>query len=109
MESWIRRSYANRPFARNAAKCSQHYSKNIITANEVFLGYAFAYPISNPTAVNTAKVIIDIMTRNAFLPPRIKTDKGSVFISLVIIEVAEKLSLNLKHATTKHAQTIGLS
>ena len=36
------------------------------------------------------------------------TDKGSVFVSHVIHEVAEKLGINLKHATTKHAQTIGV-
>ena len=42
--------------------------ENIITAIDVFSKYAFAYPVSNPTAVNTAKVIIDIMTRHAYLP-----------------------------------------
>ena len=81
--------------------------ENIITAIDVFSRYAFAYPVSNPTAVNTAKVIIDIMTRHACLPTLIITDKGSVFVSQVIHEVAEMLGINLKHATTKHAQTIG--
>ena len=55
--------------------------ENIITAIDVFSRYAFAYPVSNPTAVNTAKVRIDIMTRHAFLPTLIITDKGSVFVS----------------------------
>ena len=82
--------------------------ENIITAIDVFSRYAFAYPVSNPTAVNTAKVIIDIMTRHAYLPTLIIADKGSVFVSEVIHEVAEILGLNLKHATTKHAQTIGV-
>ena len=82
--------------------------ENIITAFDVFSRYAFAYPVSNPTAVNTAKVIIDIMTRHAYLPTLIITDKGSVFVSQVIHEVAEILGINLKHATTKHAQTIGV-
>ena len=36
--------------------------ENIITAIDVLSCYAFAYRVSNPTAVNTAKVIIDIMT-----------------------------------------------
>ena len=81
--------------------------ENIITAIDVFSRYAFAYPVSNPTAVNTAKVIIDIMTRHAYLPTLIITGKGSVFVSQVIHEVAETLGINLKHATTKHAQTIG--
>ena len=82
--------------------------ENIITAIDVFSRYAFAYPVSNPTAVNTAKVIIDIMTRHAYLPTLIITDKGSVFVSQVIHEVAETLGKNLKHATTKHAQTIAV-
>ena len=82
--------------------------ENIITAIDVFSRYPFAYPVSNPTAVNTAKIIIDIMTRHAHLPTLIITDKGSVFISQVIHEVAEILGINLKHATTKHAQTIGV-
>ena len=82
--------------------------ENIITTIDVFSRYAFAYPVSNPTAVNTAKVIIDIMTRHAYLPTLIITGKGSVFVSQVIHEVAEILGINLKHATTKHAQTIGV-
>ena len=82
--------------------------ENIITPIDVFSRYAFACPVYNPTVVNTAKVIIDIMTRHAYLPTLIMTDKGSVFVSQVIHEVAEILGINLKHATTKHAQTIGV-
>ena len=82
--------------------------ENIITAIDVFSRYAFAYPVSNSTAVNAAKVIIDIMTRHACLPTFNITDKGSVFVSQVIHEVAEILGINLKHATTKQAQTIGV-
>ena len=82
--------------------------ENILTAIDVFSRYAFAYPLSNPTAVNTAKVKIDIMTKHAGLLTLIITDKGSVFLSQVILEVAEKLGIFLKHATTKHAQTIGI-
>ena len=48
------------------------------------------------------------MTRHAYLTTLLITDKGSVFVSQVIHEVAEKLGINLKHATTKHAQTIGV-
>ena len=67
-----------------------------------------AYPVSDHTAVNTAKIIIDIMTRHTYLPTLIITDKRSVFVSQVIHEAAEKLGKNLKHAITKHAQTIGV-
>ena len=82
--------------------------ENIITAIDVFARYAFAYPVSNPTAVNTAKVIIDNMTKHAYLHTLIITNKGSVFGSQDLHEFAEILGINLKHATTKHAQTIGV-
>ena len=50
--------------------------ENTITAIDIFSTYAFAYPVSNPTAVNTAKVIIDIMTRHVYLATLIIADKG---------------------------------
>ena len=55
--------------------------EKIITAINVFSRFAFANPVSNPTAVNTAKVEIDNMTRHAYLPRLIITDKRSVFVS----------------------------
>ena len=82
--------------------------ENIITARDAFSRHVFAYPISNPTAVNTAKVIIEIMSRQASLPRLNFTDKGSVFVSQVLHEVAEILGINLNQATKKHAQTIGV-
>ena len=82
--------------------------ENIITARDVFSRYPFAYSVSNPTAVNIAEAVINIMTRHAYLPTPIITDKGSVFLSQFKHEVAEILGINLKHATTKHAQTIGV-
>ena len=77
--------------------------ENIIRPKDVFSSYAFAYPVSNPTAVNTAKFIIDIMTRHNYLTKLIITDNGSIFVSQVTREVAELPGINLKHATTKHA------
>ena len=82
--------------------------ETIIKAKDVFSRYAFAYPVFNPTAVNTAKVIIDIMTRHAYLPTLIIRDEGSVLVSQAIHEVPEILGINLKNATTKHAQTNGV-
>ena len=82
--------------------------ENFITAINLFSRYAFAYPVSNPTAVKTAKVITDIMTRHAYLPTPIITDKRSVFVSQVIHKLAEILGIKLKIAITKHAQTLGV-
>ena len=82
--------------------------ENIITAMDVFSRYLFAYPVTNANAIAIAKVIIDIMTRHAYLPTRIITDLGSVFVSQIVSEVTHILGIKLKHATVKHAQTIGI-
>ena len=48
------------------------------------------------------------MTKHAYLPTTLISDKGTAFMSHVIEEVAGVLGITLKHATTKQAQTIGL-
>ena len=82
--------------------------ENIVTAIDVFSRYLFAYPTSNQDAKTVDKVIINIMTKHAYLPTILVSDKGTAFTSHVIKEVAGVLGITLKHATTKHAQTIVL-
>ena len=41
--------------------------ESIITALDVFSRYLFAYPVVDASASSTAKVLIDIMTRHAYL------------------------------------------
>ena len=82
--------------------------ENIVTAMDVFSRYLFAYSTSNRDAKTVAKVIVNIMTKHAYLPTTLISDKGTAFTSHVIKEVAGVLGITLKHATTKHAQTIGL-
>ena len=82
--------------------------ENIVTAMDVFSRCLFAYPTSNQDATTIAKVIIKIMTTHAYLSTTLISDKGTAFTSHVIKEVAGVLGITLKHATTKHAQTIGL-
>ena len=82
--------------------------ENIVTAMDEFSRYLFAYPNSNQDAKTIAKVLINIMTNHAYLPTTLISDKGAAFMSHVIKEVAGVLGITLKHATTKHAQTIGL-
>ena len=48
------------------------------------------------------------MTNLAYLPMTLISDKGTAFMSHVIKEVTSVLGITLKHATTKHARTIGL-
>ena len=81
--------------------------ENIVTAMDVFSRFLFAYPTSKQDVKTIARVIFNIMTKHAYLPTTIISYKGSVFMSQVIKELAEVLGITPKHATTKHAQTIG--
>ena len=82
--------------------------ENIVTAMDVLSRSLLAYPTSNQDATTVAKVLINIMTKHAYLPMTLISDKGTAFTSHVIKEVAGVLGIFLKHASTKHAQTIGL-
>ena len=75
---------------------------------DVFSRYLFAHPTANQDATTVAKMLINIMTKHAYLPTLLISDKGTAFMSHVIEEVAGVLGITLKHATTKHAKTIGL-
>ena len=74
---------------------------------DVFSRNLFAYPVTDASATNTAKVIIDIMTKHTYLPTTLITDKGTAFTSKLVAEVAQILGIQIKCATTKHPQTIG--
>ena len=82
--------------------------ENIVTAMDVFSRHLFAYPTSNQDAKTIAKVLMNIMTKHAYLPTTFISDEGTAFLSQVIKEVTGVPGITLKHATTKHAQTIGL-
>ena len=81
--------------------------ENIITAMDMFSRYLFAYPVTYASATNTAKVIIDIRTKQTYLPTILIKDKGTAFTSKLVAENAQILGIQVKCATTKHPQTIG--
>ena len=62
--------------------------ENIVTAMDVFFRYLFAYPTSNQDSKTTAQVLITIMTKHAYLPTTLISDKGTAFMSHVSKEVA---------------------
>ena len=80
----------------------------LVTVMDVFSWYIFASPTSNQDVKTITKVIINIMSKHAYLPTTIISDKVSDFMSQVIKEVAEVIAITLQHATTKHAQTNGM-
>ena len=75
---------------------------------DVFSCYFFTYNVVKTDAPTVARVFIDIMTRHAYLPTTVITDKGTQFMSEVMADATRTLGIQLKHATTKHAQTIGI-
>ena len=83
------------------------YEKNV-TAMDVFSCYSFAYSTSNQDAQTVAKVITNIMPKHDYLTTTLISDKGTAFKSHVNKEVAGVLGITLKHATTKHTQTISM-
>ena len=86
-------------------------NQNIVTMIDVFSRYLFAYPTQNVTAKTIGRCIVDVMTRqlylHAYLPTLILSDKGSQFRSEVVAEITQILEIQISHASTKHAQTIG--
>ena len=75
---------------------------------DAFSRYLFAYPTSNQEANTIANILTKIMAKHAYLPTTLISDKCTAFMSHVVKELAGVLGITLKHATTKHAQTIGL-
>ena len=55
--------------------------ENIVTATDVFSRFLFAYPTSNQVAKTTVKVLINIMTKHAYLQATLISDKGTAFMS----------------------------
>ena len=82
--------------------------QNIVTMIDVFSRYLFAYPTQNVTAKTIGRCIVDVMTRHAYLLTLILSDKGSQFRSEVVAEITQILEIQISHASTKHAQTIGI-
>ena len=82
--------------------------ETIVTAMNVFSCYSFAYSKFNQDARTNAKVIVNIAAKHPYLPTTLISAKGSAFVSHVNKEMAGVHGIFLKHATTKHAQAVGM-
>ena len=74
---------------------------------EVFSRCLFAYPVTDALATNTAKVIIDIMTKHTYFPTTLITDKGTAFTSWLVAKISHILGIQMKCTTAKQPQTVG--
>ena len=66
--------------------------QTVMTAIDVFSRYLFAYPLVEATASNTARALIDIMTKYAYLPTTLISDKGTALTSKSIAKITQKVS-----------------
>ena len=82
--------------------------RHIITMMDVFSRYLFAYPTQDMTVRTVDRCINDVMTRHCYLPTIMLTDKGSQFRSDIVNQITQTLDIRISHASTKHAQTIGI-
>ena len=70
---------------------------------DVFSRFLFDCPTAKQDAKALAKYIINIMTKHAYLPTTLISDKGTASLSHVIKEVAGVIGITLKRGTTNHA------
>ena len=73
-----------------------------------FFTIPVCFPYQDMTAETVGRCIIDVMTRHCYLPTVKLTDKGSQFRAEVINQITKPLDIGISHASTKHAQTIGI-
>ena len=59
--------------------------ETVLTAIDDFSRYLSAYSLTDASAINVAKDLIDVMTKYAYLPTTVITDKGTAFTSTVIL------------------------
>jgi hypothetical protein len=81
---------------------------HVLTGIDVFSKYLFAVPMTKVDAVSVAQALVSLFLRHSYIPTVIVTDLGSVFTSNLLTELTYMLEIRLRHATLKHAQTIGL-
>ena len=83
--------------------------KFALTGLDVFIRYLFALQLRCVDAKSVAKALTSSFFRYAYLPKTILADLGTVFTANLIRNLTKMLGIQLKHATLKHPQSIGLS
>ena len=83
--------------------------KFVLTGIDVFTKYLFSVPLINGSADTVARELVKICFQHSYLPSTLLSDLGTNFTSKLMAELANLLEVNLKHATLKHPQTIGVA
>ena len=81
---------------------------HILTGIDVFSKYLFAVPLRRITSRAVMEALTKILLTDSYIPAQIITDQGRQFISQLTHETMTLFDIDLKHASVKHPQTIGL-
>ena len=79
----------------------------VLTAMDVFSRYLFTAPLIRVDADTVARALLHILTTHSYIPSKIISDKGTVFVSQTFKDRLTELKIKIEHATVKHPQTIG--
>ena len=82
--------------------------KYVLTGIDVFSKYLFAVPLTSISANRVAQELSSIFFQHSYIPHTIFSDLGSNFVSDLMHELSNLLEIRLKHASLKHAQTLGV-
>ena len=82
--------------------------KYVLSGIDVFSKYQFAVPLTSAHAGTVAKALVSIFFQHSYNPTKILSDFGTSFVAELIHELSKFLEIQLKHASLKHPQTIGV-
>ena len=80
----------------------------MLSGIDVFSKYLFAVPVTSAHAGTVAKDLVSIFFQHSYIPTKNFSDLGTSFIAELIHELSKLLEIQLKHASLKHPQTIGV-
>ena len=79
----------------------------VLTAMDIFSRYLFTAPLTRVEADTVSRALLHILTTHSYIPTRIISDKGTVFVSQTFKENMTEMKIRIDHATVKHPQAIG--
>ena len=82
--------------------------KYVLTGIDVFSKYLFAVPLTTVNAQKLAHELSSIFFEHSYIPKTIVSDLGTSLVSELMHELASLLEVKIKHASLKHAQSVGV-
>ena len=82
--------------------------KYVLTGIDVFSKYLFAVRLTTINAQKIAHEFSSVFFQHSYIPKTLVSDLGTSLVSELMHELATLLEVKIKHASLKHAQSVGL-